>query len=346
LAQDGKFQVTTVDIQQTGGIPADIDMLVITTAWGGTSYAQADFCNTADWVRGGGRLFLLNDHLLSGGPGYKTEGFVSSLLGDCTNVPTSLGDGPKRWLDPPNQTTFEAGSHYESDQPSALFNGVASWGEYDGASRYVADQGAVVTTEPSPPNYPAMIAREFGEGCAVMVGDSDWIQGDSQGGFIHNSDNRALANNVFRYLEHCGPWDNPGRLVRGRGNIYSPSATAGAPPAGEASFVVVAKHSKDVFGGQVSLVTADWQFEDDGTPFTGWLTAGNEASFEGTGRFNDAGPSYPFKIWAGEDTAGGEDSFRIKIDAPAPYYYDNCPDCEDPYNVAISKGRIAIGGKE
>jgi hypothetical protein len=347
LVQDNKFEVTTVDIK-TDGIPADIDMLVITTKANGSCLSQYPGYWDPDVPDEQGWHFvdLIRDAVESEGLGLFLLNEGGSTCGMRTAEIANRLEANYTWtrMDTYDQLTFVAGSQYQPDLPSALFNGVDSWREYH-AGRYDTNNGVVVTTDPNQTinPYPAMIAKPFGDGCTVITGDSDWIQD----GFIGDLDNKTLANNVFRYLEHCGPWDNPGRLVRGRGNIYSPSATAGAPPPGEASFVLVAKYSKDVFGGQVSLEIADWEFVSDSDSFHGWLTAGNKASFEGTGRFDGAGPSYPFKIWAGDGTAGGEDSFRIRIPHADPLYdYDNCPDCEDPYNVGISKGRVAIQGKE
>jgi hypothetical protein len=347
--QGAGFTVGTVNINEafiTGqGIPPCIDMVVITSKANGTclnvpfGYDQTVFDGILPAVQGGLRLFLLNDWMHD--CGWKTAP-IAHWLGAST---------PSGDTGPGSQPTFEAGSQYQSDNPSALFSGVASWRAYR-ASHYWGYDDGVVATMPDGTGDAAMIAKPLGEGCTVMVGDSDWIQN----AYIDDPgvDNRALANNVFRYLEHCGPWANPNRLVRGRGNIDSPAATAGAPTPGEASYVLVAKHSKGAFVGSVSLVdeTAKVVFESESSSaspnFWGWLTEGNKASFEGIGTLTSQdfpnGVVSNFKIWAGDGTAdGGEDSFRISIPDAS---YDNCVGCEEPYNVAINKGRIAIQGKE
>jgi hypothetical protein len=84
-----------------------------------------------------------------------------------------------------------------------LFDGVDSW-EVSNSSRYITDVGVVVTYNTDPP-MPAMIAKEYGSGCAVIVGDTnwatDWPVDDPR---IDRWNNRTLANNVFDFLQTCG----------------------------------------------------------------------------------------------------------------------------------------------
>jgi hypothetical protein len=319
--QTAGFTVRTVTMKDPAGnpipdfsYPACIDTLVITSLANGICLDQWPDYNPAEELlianaveTEGLSLFLLNEY----GP------VCGELTADITTLLGATWNKDYPIVDP---ITFNAGSHYEPDYPPPLFTGVDSWREYH-ATHYTTDEGVVVRTGAGDP---AMIAKRFGLGCTVITGDSNWIAD----GWIDDPevDNLTLANNVFSYLESC----SSSRWVRGRGNITDWQGEA-------ASFTLVAKYAKAGLTGKVSFEKAGLAFESSNIKQL--LPIGNEAWIQGTDDTN----TYDFMIWAGDGTAAGEDTFRIKIwnvDPP----YDSWGDGTTV--PPIDKGGIAIRGKE
>jgi PKD repeat protein len=116
-------------------------------------------------------------------------------------------------------------------------------------------------------------------------------------------------------------YDPSGGFVTGGGWIWSP-AGAYIPDdtlEGEANFGFVAKYKKgaNVPDGQTEFMFKAGDLNFHSTSYE-WLvvTGSNYAKFKGTGTINgDVGTygDYKFQIWAGDETFGGVDTFRIKI---------------------------------
>jgi PKD repeat protein len=110
---------------------------------------------------------------------------------------------------------FAAPTHYSQDSPAALFSDVPFWEGY-AISDYTTPtvgwdvEWNVVTYVDGPP---VMVAKQHGEGCAVIVGDTNWatdyVPLTGPPAFIDRSNNRQLANNAFSYLSNCGLWADP-----------------------------------------------------------------------------------------------------------------------------------------
>ena len=92
-----------------------------------------------------------------------------------------------------------SGNHYDPNVPATMWNGVQSWEQAAGHT-YDSDP-AVVSVDDN--RRGTMVAKDFGEGCVVITGDSNW-NGNPVGPFgINVLDNRPLASHVHKYLDEC-----------------------------------------------------------------------------------------------------------------------------------------------
>jgi hypothetical protein len=116
-----------------------------------------------------------------------------SFCGSGTAPIANALDGT--WNANAQNMTFVAGVNYVVGTPPVLFDGVGAWNWFAG-SDYTAALGVVATTGAG---IPAMIAKEYGSGCVVITGDSNYIADN----WIDINDNRTLASNAIAYLNEC-----------------------------------------------------------------------------------------------------------------------------------------------
>ncbi len=86
------------------------------------------------------------------------------------------------------------------DQSSSLLTGVNSW-EYHSGTTYTTNDGVVCTTNAFPNGDASLIAKEVGQGCVVISGDSNMLEDM----FIVDEDTRQLALNMLLFLNQCNP---------------------------------------------------------------------------------------------------------------------------------------------
>jgi hypothetical protein len=185
LAASG-FTVRDLDI--TGGnIPDCVTKLYISSeAFGGcldTPFGALEEAAIVNWILAGGEAWINGEWGTGCGDGTESliENFVTSA-----NIDSSA-NGP-----------FFDGVHFDSTIPATatLFAGVNSYQQFAG-SHFVDAAGSpdVVVADPDP----VMVAGEFGLGCVVIMGDSNWPHDF----YIDNSDNRQLANNAIAFINEC-----------------------------------------------------------------------------------------------------------------------------------------------
>jgi len=181
--------VREVDIS-TQGIPDCITKLFITSqAFNGcltNPYSQTDEDLIVDWVSNGGELLLTGEGGPFCGPG--TESLLERFVTDA-NIDDNA-NGP-----------YVDGVDFDSTIPSTatLFSGVTSWQQFAGSTLVDAlgSPDVVVSNQQGD----AMVAGEFGKGCVVITGDSNWISDTA--GHISAADNQQLALNSFLFLNEC-----------------------------------------------------------------------------------------------------------------------------------------------
>jgi len=185
------FTVREVDIS-TQGIPECITKLFITSeAFNGcltNPYSQADEDLIVDWVSNGGELLLTGEAGPFCGPG--TESLLERFVTDAN-------------IDNNAIAPYVDGVNFDSTIPATatLFSGVTTWQQF-GASTLVDALGSpdVVVSDQL---GDAMVAGEFGKGCVVITGDSNWASDSDPVANINQQDNRVLALNSFLFLNEC-----------------------------------------------------------------------------------------------------------------------------------------------
>jgi len=168
------------------GIPSCVVKLVIESIVPGscvfTPYPQTEIDLMVNFVNNGGKLL----HLGENGSGcLQTTDPVAAAFGAISTAASS------------NQI-FQTAINCE--QNSSLLTGVSSW-EYSAGTTYTTNDGVVCTTNPFPNGDASLIAKEIGQGCVVISGDSNMLE-DSE---IVEADNRQLGLNMLLFLNQCNP---------------------------------------------------------------------------------------------------------------------------------------------
>jgi len=147
-----------------------------------TPYPQAEIDLMVNFVNNGGKLL----HLGENGSGcLETTDPVAAAFGAISTAASS------------NQI-FQTATNCE--QNSSLLTGVSSW-EYSSGTTYTTNDGVVCTTNAFPNGDASLIAKEVGQGCVVISGDSNMLE-DSE---IVEEDNRQLGLNMLLFLNQCNP---------------------------------------------------------------------------------------------------------------------------------------------
>jgi len=181
------FVVRVVDIS-TQGIPECVVKLMISpldssgTSCNIADYTAAEATLVQDWVTNGGGLYFMEENSGCGTTPASTAP-ISSALG-ATVIPSGVSG------------LFVDGTHFDSNNPATLFQGVTQW-QVLSASQYAVPTDGVVTTYDN--GNASMIAKEFGNGCVVMIPNLD----QSRDPNINDFDNRQLSLNVFTFLNEC-----------------------------------------------------------------------------------------------------------------------------------------------
>jgi len=177
------FTVREINIS-TDGIPSCVVKLVVSSIGNGqgvnTPYTAGEIDLIVDFVTNGGGLFLLNE-----GPSCCTG---TLGLADAFGAPT-LGTSQFQ--------VFNSGVDFDPNDPATLYNGVSAF-EYFAGNSYDTVDGVKATYSSG---ATALIAKEFGSGCVVITGDTNWASDIGSG--VFTNDNRQLANNVFAFLNEC-----------------------------------------------------------------------------------------------------------------------------------------------
>jgi len=143
-------------------------------------YTQQEINLMVNFVNNGGKLLHLGENA-SGCQ--QTTDPVAAAFGATSNAATF------------NQI-FQTATN--CDQSSSLLTGVNSW-RYRSGTDYTTNVGVVCTDSNFPNGDAVLIAKEFGQGCVVISGDSNMLE-DS---FIVDEDNRQLALNMLMFLNQC-----------------------------------------------------------------------------------------------------------------------------------------------
>jgi len=190
-----EFQTMVSDLEANGltvrelnisndGIPNCVVKLVIESIVPGgcvlTPYPQAEIDLMVNFVNNGGKLLHLGENA-SGCQ--QTTDPVAAAFGAISN----LGGF--------NQI-FQTATN--CDQNSSLLTGVNSW-RYRAGTDYTTNVGVVCTDSNFPNGGAVLIAKEFGQGCVVISGDSNMLEDT----FILDEDNRQLALNMLVFLNQC-----------------------------------------------------------------------------------------------------------------------------------------------
>jgi len=186
------FTVREVNISSQG-IPSCIVKLVVNAIADvspsqciASGYSNAEANLIANWVSSGGELLLISENVAICDPGFTTP--IVTALGA-----THLGDGVNQ--------VFVSGVDYNPANPATMWSGVNSW-QVLGAREYSVPTSGVVTTYAASGNA-AKIAKVFGQGCVVMVGNADHLVDITVGNSINLLDHRTLALNNFLFLNEC-----------------------------------------------------------------------------------------------------------------------------------------------
>jgi len=186
--QANGFVVREFDITNQG-IPDCIVKMVIKSTippianCANPAYTAAESTQIANWVNDGGALLLLNDNAACGPPTHP----ITTALGETANVGSF-------------DATFNSGTNWDPTNPSTLWNGVTSW-VYLSGSDYQPSVDTVATDGVFPSGDPIVIAKEIGDGCALIMGESDWTTDLFL--FIIQADNQILALNTLLFLNEC-----------------------------------------------------------------------------------------------------------------------------------------------
>ena len=185
--QANGFVVREFDIT-TQGIPDCIVKMVIKSTTppvancASPAYTPAESTQIVNWVDDGGALLLLNDNSACGPATFP----ITTALGE-TAIPAGFN------------ALLISGTNWDPTNPSTLWNGVADWNWFSGSNYQpsvdtVATHGGVF-----PMGDPIVIAKEIGDGCALIIGESDWTSDP----FIISNDNQLLALNTLLFLNEC-----------------------------------------------------------------------------------------------------------------------------------------------
>ncbi len=306
------YIVATIDIS-TEGIPECVDTLVITSLSGNSCLTDYPAGSFPERNYGDGRQTLISNAV-------EQHGLALLLLGEhglsaacpsscgCGTMPIAEALGPD-WLG--NGANFDfnftEGTHFFYDSPLSLFHNISSWGASK-ASTHSTYEGVVVKTLSAPPNNAIMIAKNYGSGCAVIVGDtgwaSDWPFSDYN---IARPGNRPLAHNVFEFLKTC------------------PVVPENQPP--------VADANNPYFGTEGSPITLDGtgSYDPDDDPLTYAWTLSDGGTATGHS------PSYTF-------ADNGTYDVCLKVTDPGGLSDQDCVSAEIA-NVAPTVGPITIIGE-
>jgi len=188
------FIVREVDIS-TQGIPSCIVKLYITpndfNLCVPTDYTAVEGALIAGFVTNGGGLLVLNER---------------DACQATDEITLALGETPNN-----NNENFVhiAGTNYDQNNPAVLFSQVNSWDFNDGTD-YQPSVDAVATDGVFPAGDPTMIVKENGKGCAIIAGDSNFLDNGGIGLF----DNLQLGVNSFDFLNECiEPFVGGGELL-------------------------------------------------------------------------------------------------------------------------------------
>jgi len=177
------FTVREINIS-TDGIPSCVVKLVVPSLGSGqgvnTPYTAGEIDLILDFVNNGGGFFLLNEFVgCCQGTSGLASAFGAPLLGTS------------------QFQIFISGVDFDPNDPATLYNGISTF-QYLAGNSYDTVDGVKATYSGG---ATALIAKEFGSGCVVITGDSNWAS--DFGGSIFTHDNRQLANNVFAFLNDC-----------------------------------------------------------------------------------------------------------------------------------------------
>jgi len=186
--ENNGFVVREVDIS-TQGIPACIVKLVIPGfvvggCQGFPVYTGAEVSLIESYVNNGGALFVTSDTGLGG-----CASHTDSVLAAFGIIPVGAVDV--------TNISFVAGTNFDPNNPSTLFQGVNSF-QWGFGRSFATNDGIVVTDGVFPAGNPKMVAKTVQNGCIVATSDFNWI---SSG--ILQLDNRQLGLNVFTFLNEC-----------------------------------------------------------------------------------------------------------------------------------------------
>ncbi len=189
--ENNGFVVREVDIS-TQGIPSCIVKLVISgfpgnDCTGNPVFTGAEVSLIENYVNNGGALFVMSD---TGLTGTATSGCASHT----DSVLAAFGITPVGSI---NSPTFVAGTNFDPNNPSTLFQGVNSF-QWTAGRSFATNDGIVVTDGIFPAGNPQMVAKTVQNGCMVAASDFNWI-----GSGIANLDNSQLGLNVFTFLNEC-----------------------------------------------------------------------------------------------------------------------------------------------
>ncbi len=158
-------------------------MLEIGTSCIPTAYTAAETTLVTNFVSNGGKLWIMGENDGCGNP-LATDLIVSAL--GATIVPDFLSQ------------TLVANVDFDPNNPMTLFQGVNSFG-FIGASTYSTPTDGVVASYTG--GLPAVIAKEFDDGCVLMQGGINNIRNSE----INSFDNRAFVSNAITFLDECNP---------------------------------------------------------------------------------------------------------------------------------------------
>ena len=182
------FVVKTVNISLESEVPNCIVKLVISSAATGGScidstYLAADITKITNFVNNGGAAYVSGEREACSGTGTEVLEVINAF-----GVTTTFTDAVE---------TLTSGVNYDSNIPATLWNGVNSF-FVNGVTEFNLPTDGVVATYSGTGNG-AVIAKEFGQGCVLIYGNSEHHMDLA----IGVADNQVLALNSFLYLNEC-----------------------------------------------------------------------------------------------------------------------------------------------
>lgn len=209
LQNDG-FTVGTIDLSN-GVIPACVNVLLVQGLASNdrltSAYTTADINLITSWVANGRGVMIFGDwgslknetQALTQAFGYTQGGGSDAAASDPTDAdpaaPAIVGD---TWI------------IYQSDNFSAhpALNGVGSI-ELLRSSWLLPGTGALVTTDADagPANTAVIAANTYGQGCAILSADSNWVTEDDNA--YRKEDNAQAARQMISWLNDCNTTVSP-----------------------------------------------------------------------------------------------------------------------------------------